>query len=355
MLPSWRLRAAVLIGLVAPLVALVPLGRIWAEWWQVRQTTPEAAERITARSADWVRWTDADGQIVAQYVFPRGPAAMAGLEPGDHFYALQGQILFGAADLERTVASAGPGVTLDYEILRDGQPHTLHVTLTRHPTFLYPFSASLWAFALWGFVVGAFLHLVGLVVAYPLARQSSRARFALLLIGVSGLWIFANLARLLLVELFGPPGSPGGASDTVFQTLTVTGLAGWILFPAAPLLQRAGARARRTGAAPAPARVPARCGPRRARHPRRRARFRGAAHARRVRGARSCSTVACTWPPPPRSPCSAAGTTACSPGGFSRRGTLVTLGVADARRARRHRHRAASRSRSRRWAWAGSS
>ncbi|HYE56932.1 MAG TPA: hypothetical protein VD948_00425, partial [Rhodothermales bacterium] len=126
-----RKHGVVLIGLVAPLLALLPLVQIWAEWWHVRQTTPEAAERITARGSDWLRWTDVDGQIVARYVFPRGPGAVAGLQAWDRFLSIEGQILFNAADLERIIAGAGPGAQLDYEVVREGTPLMFTVTLTR--------------------------------------------------------------------------------------------------------------------------------------------------------------------------------------------------------------------------------
>lgn len=242
----------VLLTAVAPLVALYPLARVQAEWQRVRTETPEAITRMTARGYDWVRWEDQNGQIVADYVFPGGPAAEAGIETGDVFLSLEGQILFDVHDLERVVAGLAPGTRVAIEVVRDGAPQTVDVPITRYPTFVYPLSRSLWAFALWGFVLAAFLHVAGIATALPLARGSTRARYALALIGLSALWIGANLARLLLIEVVGPMGPPGGAVDRLFQILTITGLAGWVAFPAVLLdnavrLSGAGARyARRT-------------------------------------------------------------------------------------------------------------
>ena len=62
-------------------------------------------------------------------------------------------------------------------------------------------------------------------------RRSRTARFSLLLIVVSSLWIVGNLLRLLMVNLMEPI-DVGSATDGVFQTLTLLGLVGWIGFPA---------------------------------------------------------------------------------------------------------------------------
>ncbi len=228
-----------LLTALAPLVALYPLARVQVEWQQVRREAPEAAASVSARGYDWVRWEDRGGQIVAAYVFPRGPAAEAGLREGDVFLSLEGQILFDVRDLERVVAGLAPGSQVAIEVVREGETTTLDVPITRYPTFVYPLSAGLWSFALWGFVVAAFLHIVGIATALPLARTSVRARYALAMIALSALWIVGNLARLLLVEVVGPPGRPGGASDQAFQALTLVGLAGWIAFPAVLLANAA--------------------------------------------------------------------------------------------------------------------
>jgi hypothetical protein len=125
-----------------------------------------------------------------------------------------------------------PGSVNTYSVLRDGDIIEVSVPFTRYPTFLYPSSTALWQFAIWGFTFGAFLHILGLVIAGPLALRSRKAWQSLLLILVSSLWMFANLLRLLMVELLGPPLRPGGVTDTVWQALTLIGLFGWIAFPA---------------------------------------------------------------------------------------------------------------------------
>ena len=222
----------VLLTAVAPLLALYPLVRVQAEWQRVRTETPEAITRITARGYDWVRWQDRGGQIVAAYVFPGGSAAEAGILEGDVFLSMEGQMLFDVNDLERVIAGLAPGSRVTVEVVRDGLPQTVEVPITRYPTFVYPLAPGLWAFSLWGFVVAAFLHVAGIATAVPLARGSTRARYALAMIGLSALWIGANLARLLLIEVLGPMGRPGSGVDRLFQVLTVAGITGWVAFPA---------------------------------------------------------------------------------------------------------------------------
>ena len=51
------------------------------------------------------------------------------------------------------------------------------------------------------------------------------------MIAVSALWVVGNMLRLVLVELFGPPGADTFYDD-LFQALTIVGLIGWVGFPA---------------------------------------------------------------------------------------------------------------------------
>jgi GAF domain-containing protein len=217
--------------LAVSLLALYPVGRMVVDWMRVSRVLAEPAVHETSRAFDWVLWQERDGEITAEYVFPNGPADRAGLREGDVFYALDGQQYFNAGDLSRVVESLPPGTPRTYEVVRDGVFARANVEIARYPTFLYPLSSALWRFSVWGFTLAAFLHVLGLAVAGPLALRSSRARFPLLLIGVSSLWIFANWFRLLAVETLGPP-AHATTYAVVFQGLTVVGLAGWLGFPA---------------------------------------------------------------------------------------------------------------------------
>lgn len=226
-------RLGLALAVLVPLIALVPLGQLLWDWVQVSQVLQRPALPGTQRGYDWVQWEeDADGRIVARYVFPRSPAEEAGLRTGDVFVMIEGQMIFGADELKRVVAGLPPGTTVRYEVTRAAETVAVDVLLTRYPTFLYPLTADLWFFTLWGFLIGSLLHVLGLAIAIPLARSSIRARFSLGLLLVSSLWMFSNLARLMLIEFFGPAGLPGSRYDTVFQILTSLGLVGWLLFPA---------------------------------------------------------------------------------------------------------------------------
>lgn len=203
------------------------------EWREIRafEAGLRVLQRPSARGSDWVVWEDRDGSITASHVFPGGPGHKSGIRTGDEFYALEFQQYFNSEDLNNAIAGIQPGQTRDMILVREGKPIDVSVTFSRHPTFLYPGSTGVWQFALWAFTIGTFFHILGLVIATPLARHTSRSRADLVMIGISALWIIGNTLRLVLVELFGPPDA-GTTYDLLFRGLTIVGLVGWIGFPA---------------------------------------------------------------------------------------------------------------------------
>ena len=217
--------------LLIPFLALIPIGRIASDWVEVSRIIAEPTVQADTHGFDWVLWAEDDGVITASYVFPEGPAAEAGIRQGDAFYMLEYQQYFNADDLMRAIEGIAPGSVRTFSVQRGGDFLETKVRIRRYPTFLYPLSSTLWNFSIWGFTIGAFIHVVGLTIAGPLALRSRKARSSLLLIFVSSLWIFANLLRLMAFESFGPP-DVGSTYSTICQALTVVGLAGWIGFPA---------------------------------------------------------------------------------------------------------------------------
>ena len=229
-------RIATIIAVTACLVALVPMARLAIDlrtWSRYMAEFPELAVSTPNRTAegfDWVWWVEADGQIEASWVFPTGPGDRGGIRAGDRFFMLEFTQYFDVDDLRQAIGGTSPGESRTYVVEREGTHVEAVVHLGRYPTFLYPRSGALWTFALWGFGIGAFIHLVALLVAAPLARQNRRARSEFALILVSAVWIVGNLLRMGLVSLFGPP-EAGDALDSVFRTLTLVGLVGWLGFP----------------------------------------------------------------------------------------------------------------------------
>jgi signal transduction histidine kinase len=224
---SVALRAFIVL---VPLVSLLMLGRLVADWVEVAQVTGEAPRASAPRGFDWVQWQDRDGEIVAAYVYPGGTAFAAGLREGAVLYQLEFQQFFSAEDVKRAVEGVAPGDVLVYDVVQRGQPQSFEIGISRYPTFLYPLSGALWQASLWGFAVVAFLHLLGLIIVAPLARRSQRARRSFVLFLAASLWVMGNLVRLGCVTLLGPP--MGGAYATFFQAVTLVALGGWVLFPA---------------------------------------------------------------------------------------------------------------------------
>ncbi|MDE2997088.1 MAG: histidine kinase [Bacteroidota bacterium] len=219
--------------LAATLLAALPMVEAVREWMAIRdfEAGLQVLQRPSERGSDWVVWETLDGAITATHVFPDGPGDRAGIRAGDEFYALEFQQYFNAEDLNNAIAGIRPGQTRDLILVREGKPIDVSVTFAHHPTFLYPRSTGLWQFALWAFTIGAFFHILGLIIARPLARHNRRSRADLIMIGISAMWIIGNTLRLALVELLGPPNADSVYND-LFQALTIIGLIGWIGFPA---------------------------------------------------------------------------------------------------------------------------
>lgn len=222
-----------LLLLLATLLAGWPMVNAVQEWMDVRAFEDGliVVKRPSARASDWVVWDDIDGSITASWVYPGGPGYRGGIRTGDEFYALEFQQYFNAEDLTNAIAGIDPGQVRDLILVREGKPIDVSVTFSRQPTFLYPSSRGVWQFALWAFTIGAFFHVLGLIIATPLATHHRRSRTDIVMIAVSALWVVGNMLRLVLVELFGPPGADTFYDD-LFQALTIVGLIGWVGFPA---------------------------------------------------------------------------------------------------------------------------
>jgi len=66
-------------------------------------------------------------------VVPGGPAAQAGLQEGDVVARVGKTPVRGRASLMRTIGSVEPGATVTLEVLRQGEPLQVEVTLAARP------------------------------------------------------------------------------------------------------------------------------------------------------------------------------------------------------------------------------
>ena len=232
--PRWFLRAAIVITAV---VALLPLARLGAAWWEYARTLGIPLEETPPRGSVGVRWVDTDEGVVAAHVFASGPAFSAGVRDGDRLVELDYQPYFAAEDVEESIRRA-TGVVLAITVLRNGQSLTADVPVARDPTFLYPLSRPLWLATGWGFALVALVHALALLSVWPLARRARSARGAAALITAALVWVAGNLARHLWLTLFGAPSLAGPVAAGAFDALTLVALVGWIAFPVL-LLRRA--------------------------------------------------------------------------------------------------------------------
>ena len=78
---------------------------------------------------------DVSGALV-QDVTAGGPADKAGVKNGDVIRTLNGQTVENQSQLSAMIANMNPGAEVTFEILRDGQPMTIKVTLAERPANL---------------------------------------------------------------------------------------------------------------------------------------------------------------------------------------------------------------------------
>jgi serine protease Do len=78
---------------------------------------------------------DTAGALVDD-VTPGGPADKAGIKNGDVIRKVDGRTVQGSGQLTATVTDMNPGTEVTLDILRDGKPMTIHLTLGERPSNL---------------------------------------------------------------------------------------------------------------------------------------------------------------------------------------------------------------------------
>jgi serine protease Do len=86
--------------------------------------SPELAQQFGLKSSK--------GALIGD-VTPNGPGAKAGLKQGDVVTAIDGKKVEGSEDLTMNVISHEPGTTVTLDLIRNGQPMTVKVTLGTRP------------------------------------------------------------------------------------------------------------------------------------------------------------------------------------------------------------------------------
>jgi serine protease Do len=83
---------------------------------------------VTPANAEFFKLKEASGAIVAQ-VTPDSPAANGGLKQGDVVTEVNGQAIANGGALQMAVSEMTPGTALKLNVVRDGKPMTLNLTV----------------------------------------------------------------------------------------------------------------------------------------------------------------------------------------------------------------------------------
>ncbi len=87
-----------------------------------------AMNDVLPENAHFFHLKDASGAIVAQ-VTPNSPASRAGIQQGDVITGLNGQKIEDSGALQVAVSEMRPGTGITLEVIRNGQPTTVHLTV----------------------------------------------------------------------------------------------------------------------------------------------------------------------------------------------------------------------------------
>jgi serine protease Do len=111
--------------------AILQEGKVIRGWLGV------SIQDVTSDLGQSLNLPDRSGVLVSD-VSPGSPAAAAGLKRGDVIIAIDGAKTTDTGRLRNLVALAGKGKKVRVEVLRDGKPRTLDVTLAEAPAELAP-------------------------------------------------------------------------------------------------------------------------------------------------------------------------------------------------------------------------
>ena len=204
-------------------LALLPLVSLAVSWAEYLRDVGLPLTETTALGFDGVRWDDADGRVVAQYVLPNAAGDRAGILEGDVLTTID-FLEVRTADEARRQSERATGTVLTYGLEQDSATRTADVRVERYPTFLYPLSTALWVTTGWAFGVVLLLHLLAYLTVAPLAPRSRRALRSKHLIGAALLWVGVQAMRWLWVTVFGPPPAVPTPGRAVFDAMHRNGL-----------------------------------------------------------------------------------------------------------------------------------
>jgi len=107
---------------------LVNSGKVTRGWLgvQVTDVTPQTAREFDVDP-------DQEGALIA-HVYPGDPADLGGMKDGDVVVRIGDTPITSADDLIREVALLGAGTTVEIEVIRQGEPNVLSVTLGERPS-----------------------------------------------------------------------------------------------------------------------------------------------------------------------------------------------------------------------------
>jgi two-component system NtrC family sensor kinase len=107
---------------------------------------------------DGVFWEDHDGRVYAARVDPKGPAAEAGVEPGDVLVFVGDEPVEGAAEVRTILDGARDGEVLSYQILREDERRALALTIVPLPKGNVPVYYFLAAVGIFSLAVGTIVY-----------------------------------------------------------------------------------------------------------------------------------------------------------------------------------------------------